>query len=146
MDPTPPALEGEILTTEPPGKSQQLTICLFKLFLIRGKLQCCFGFYHPTVQISQNYAYILYMGFPSGSDGKVSACNVGDPGSILGQEDPLEKEMATHSSTLAYKIPWMEVGYSPWGRKESDTTERLHFTIHISPPSWASLPSTIPPL
>ena len=26
----------------------------------------------------------------------------------LGQEDPLEKEMATHSSTLAWKIPWME--------------------------------------
>ena len=39
----------------------------------------------------------------------------------LGQEDLLEKEMATHSSILAWKIPW--VGYSPWGRKESDTTE-----------------------
>ena len=37
--------------------------------------------------------------------------------------------MATHSSTLAWKIPWMEkpVGYSPWGHKELDTTERLHF-------------------
>ena len=37
---------------------------------------------------------------------------------FLGCEDPLEKEMATHSSTLAWKIPWMEklVGYSPWGR------------------------------
>ena len=122
----------------------------------------------------------------------------------LGQEDPLEKEMATHSSTIAWKFPWMEepgrlqsigsqrvghdsvtkspiyiyrllwclksvgiclqcgrpgfvpwvgkipwrrkwqptpallpgkshgwrslVGYSPWGRKESDTTEQLHFT------------------
>ena len=44
---------------------------------------------------------------------------------FLGQEDPLEKEMAPHSSTLAWKIPWMEelVGYSPWGRKESDSTE-----------------------
>ena len=43
----------------------------------------------------------------------------------LGREDPLEKEMATHSSTLAWKIPWTEslVGYSPWGCKESDTTE-----------------------
>ena len=39
----------------------------------------------------------------------------------LGPEDPLEKEMATHSSTLAWKIPRMEelVGYSPWGHKES---------------------------
>ena len=47
----------------------------------------------------------------------------------LGQEDPLEKEMATHFSTLAWKIHgWRSlVGYSPWGCKESDTTERLHF-------------------
>ena len=37
-------------------------------------------------------------------DGKVSAFNVGD----LGQEDPLEKEMATHCSTLSWKIPWTE--------------------------------------
>ena len=39
--------------------------------------------------------------------------------------------MATHSSPLALKIPWMEglgAGYYPWGRKESGTTERLHFT------------------
>ena len=46
--------------------------------------------------------------FPGGSDGKASACNVGDPGSILDQEDPLEKEMTIHSSTLAWKIQWME--------------------------------------
>ena len=39
---------------------------------------------------------------------KVSACSVGDPGLIPGSEDPLEKTMATHSSTLAWKIPWME--------------------------------------
>ena len=39
----------------------------------------------------------------------------------LGQEDSLEKEMATHSSTLAWKIPgWRSlVGYSPWGHKYS---------------------------
>ena len=43
----------------------------------------------------------------------------------LGLEDPLEEGMATHSSTLAWRIPWTEslVGYSPQGRKESDTTE-----------------------
>ena len=43
----------------------------------------------------------------------------------LGWEDPPEKEIATHSSTLAWKIPWTEslVGNSPWGHKESDTTE-----------------------
>ena len=33
----------------------------------------------------------------------------------LGWEDPLEKEMATHSSFLAWEISWLEAGYSPWG-------------------------------
>ena len=42
----------------------------------------------------------------------------------LGQEDPLEKEVATHSSILAWIILWTSlVGYSPSGHKESDTTE-----------------------
>ena len=39
---------------------------------------------------------------------KESACNEGDLGTIPGQEDPLEKGMATHSSTLAWRIPWTE--------------------------------------
>ena len=49
----------------------------------------------------------------------------------VGQEDPLEKEMATHSSTLAGKSHgWRNlVGYSPWGRKESDTPELLNFLL-----------------
>ena len=41
-------------------------------------------------------------------------------------KDPLEKGMATHSSILAWRIPWTEehlAGYSPWGPKESDMTE-----------------------
>ena len=48
------------------------------------------------------------LGFPGGSDGKASACNAGDPGSIPGSGRSLEKEMAIHSSTLAWKIPWTE--------------------------------------
>ena len=46
----------------------------------------------------------------------------------LGQEDPLENEMATHSSILAWKVPWTEepVGSSPWGHKESVRTEHQH--------------------
>ena len=40
----------------------------------------------------------------------------------LGQEDLLEEEMASHSSILAWKIPWSLVGYSPWGLKELGTT------------------------
>ena len=57
------------------------------------------------------------MGFPGGSEVKTSACNVGDLVQSLGWEDPLEKEMATHYSILAWRIPWMEglVGCSPWG-------------------------------
>ena len=46
--------------------------------------------------------------FPGGSDGKESVCNAGDLGLTLGQEDPLEKEMATCSSVIAWKIPWTE--------------------------------------
>ena len=47
----------------------------------------------------------------------------------LGQEDPLAKEMATHSSILAWRIPWTEEpgGLQSTGRKESDMTEWLHF-------------------
>ena len=59
----------------------------------------------------------------------------------LGWEDPLGKEMATHSSIPAWRIPWTEepgglqskrslVGYSPRGRKESNTTKRLHWLTH----------------
>ena len=52
----------------------------------------------------------------------------------LGREDPLEKEMATHSNILAQRIPWMEElsGLQSMGRKESDTTEQLHFHFQSS--------------
>ena len=51
----------------------------------------------------------------------------------LGWEDPLEKEMATHSSILAWRIPWMEelCGLQSTGRKESDMAEWLHFHFHF---------------
>ena len=49
------------------------------------------------------------LGFPVGLAGKKSACSAGDPGSILGWGDPLKKEMATHSSIFAWRIPWTEV-------------------------------------
>ena len=48
----------------------------------------------------------------------------------MGLEDPLEKEMemATHSSVLAWGIPWMRslTGYSPWGSKDWDMTEHTY--------------------
>ena len=46
----------------------------------------------------------VFMGFPSGSDGKESTCNAGDLGWILDWEDPLEESMATHSGILAGRI------------------------------------------
>ena len=66
-------------------------------------------------------------GFPDGSDNKESACSVRDQVQSLGWEDPLEKEMATHSSILAWRIPLTEdrSGHRSWAHKESDTTKRL---------------------
>ena len=69
---------------------------------------------------------------PGGSEVKASACNPGDLDSIPGPEDPLEKEMATRSSILAWRIPWKEVP----GRLQStgsqsvrhDLVTSLHFT------------------
>ena len=71
------------------------------------------------------------MGFPGGASGKEPVCQCRrhkrlgfDPwvGKI-----PLEEGMATHSSILAWRIPWAAeqslVGYSPWGHKELDMTE-----------------------
>ena len=46
--------------------------------------------------------------FPGDSVGKESSCQAGDASSIPGWEDPLEKEMATHYSNLAWEIPWTE--------------------------------------
>ena len=68
-------------------------------------------------------------GFAGGASGKEFTCQYRRLKETLvqslGLEDPLEEETTTHSSTLAWKIPWTEclVGYSPWGCKESDITE-----------------------
>ena len=72
-----------------------------------------------------NNEIIVYKGCPGGSDGKESACNVGDLGLIPGWEDSLEEGMETHSSILAWKIPWTEEPGGLWslGSQELDTTE-----------------------
>ena len=68
-------------------------------------------------------ALFILTDFPGGSHGKASAYNVGDPGSIPGSEGSLEKEIATHSSTLAWKIPWTE---EP-GRLQSMGSQRVGY-------------------
>ena len=49
-----------------------------------------------------------FIGFPDGADDKESVCNEGDTGLIPGSVNLLEKEMATHFSMLASRIPWTE--------------------------------------
>ena len=67
------------------------------------------------------------MGFPGGSAGKESACSAGDWVPSLGREDPLEKEKATHSSILAWRIPWTVHGVSKSWTQLSDF--HFHFTL-----------------
>ena len=69
------------------------------------------------------------MGYPGGSDGKASACNAGEPGSIPGSRRSPGEGNGTSLSILTRKIPWTEEPgrLQPWGHKESDMTERLHF-------------------
>ena len=57
------------------------------------------------------------MGFPASSDGKEFACHSEDQVQSLGWEDPLEKGMVTHSSILAWTIPWPE---EPGGLQSKD--------------------------
>ena len=86
---------------------------------------------YSVVIIDNNYTVLYnYMCFPGGSEVKASACNAGDLGLIPGSGrspgegngNPLQYGMATHSSHGRRSL----VSYSPWGRKESDRTERPH--------------------
>ena len=52
--------------------------------------------------------HFIILSFPGGSDGKESACNAEDPGSIPGLGKSPGKEMATHSNMLAWRVPWTE--------------------------------------
>ena len=78
----------------------------------------------------------LTEGFPGGSEGKESACNAGDQGSVW--EDPLEKGMATYSSILEWRVAWAVTAWratvhgvpKSW-MKESDTTEQLTLSLLI---------------
>ena len=77
----------------------------------------------------------MLKGFSGGSDGKESAVQETRVPS-LGREDPLEKGMATHSSILAWELPEKQKnlkGYSPWGHKELDITDRrTHTSVEMS--------------
>ena len=84
--------------------------------------------------------------FPGGSEVKASAWNAGDPGSIPGLgRSPGEGNGKWQSTPVL--LPGESyggrslVGYSPWGRKEANTTERLHFHFHFG--RWCVLKKMI---
>ena len=70
-----------------------------------------------------------YRGFPGGSDGKECACNAGDPASVPGLGRSPGGGMATHSSILAWRIPWTEEPGRLHGVIESDTTKELTLSL-----------------
>ena len=67
-------------------------------------LQCCVHFRYTAKRFSYIFIYTYFLG---GSDGKESACNARDTDSLafMGQEDPLEEDIAAHFSILAWRIP-----------------------------------------
>ena len=69
-----------------------------------------------------------YKGFPGGSDGKESACNAGDPGSIPGSGISPGEGNGNPFLPVKSHGPRSMVGHSPWGHKESDMTGRLTLT------------------
>ena len=75
--------------------------------------------------------YSFTRGLPGGSDGKESACNVGDLVWSLGWEDPLEKEWLPTPVSLPRESHGQRslAGYSPWGRKVLDLTEWLTLSL-----------------
>ena len=88
---------------------------------------------------------VFLQDFPGGSEGKASACNAGDPGLIpgLGRCPGEGNENPLQYSCLEKSHGQMSlVGYSPWGCKESDTTEQRHLHFHfIYLPIFAALVS-----
>ena len=74
--------------------------------------------------LRSQYLSLTFLGFPHRSVVKNPPDKQKTQVQSLGQEDPLEKEITTHSSILAWEIPWTGnlVGYSPWCHKELDTT------------------------
>ena len=80
------------------------------------------------------FLYSLFLDVPGGSEGKASAYNAETWVPSLGREDAPEKEMATTPAlSPGESHGWRSlVGYSPWGRKELDTTEQLHFNFSFT--------------
>ena len=117
---------------------------MFKCLLIRGALpDCSFIKWQPLFPFPlPGFIFLYCTGFPGGSDGKESACNVGDLGSIPGSgRIPWRREWQPTPVFLPGGFHGQRrlVGYSPWGCKESDLTERL--TLSLPSKATSSQPS-----
>ena len=93
-------------------------------------------------------SFLPHLSFSGGSDSKESDFSVGDPISYLGQDDPLEKGMVTHSSILAWRIPWTEepgglqsIGSQSWTRLKWLS---MHAHMHGSPDQDGRVGSPLP--
>ena len=102
IEPRSPALQADSLPSKPSGKPQSVFSYINEMSFETSKVE----------------------GFPGGSDGKASAM-LEIPVRSLVREDPVEKEMATHSSILAWRIPRTEEPgrLQPMRSQESDMTE-----------------------
>ena len=120
-------------------ESFKFLFCLTKVKLYaHGYFGCCCV--EDLIIIIIKYLITSSWVFPGGPGGNNLPANAGgarDSGSAPGWEDPLHEEMATRSSILAWRLPWIEElgGYSPWGHKESDTTEGVCVLACAFPPT-----------
>ena len=83
-----------------PGFDKGVCVCVWVVCVCVCYVLCVCVCYSPTMPLCK--------GFPGSSDGKESTCNAGDLGSIPGSRRSLGEGIATHSSILAWKIPWTE--------------------------------------
>ena len=98
-----------------------------------GRLQSMGLQESDMTQLLNCHHHLDDQGFPGGASDKKPACRRHETWvQSLGWENPLEKGMATHSSILAWRIPWTEEPGGPQGRKESDTTEATACTRWIN--------------
>ena len=135
-----------------------LIVYTFKIWKFRWIIQLSsfsgnmwpFGFFLLFVLINFYWTVVAFVGFPSGSAIKNLPVMQEIEVWSLSQEDPLEKEMVTHSSILAWRLPWSLVkrslvGYSPRDCKKLDMTEWLtHIAAEEGPSDSLDLRGHMP--
>ena len=166
MSLAPPALAGKLFTTNANCKVKPINLCqatyfpvwfnvdhIFVIVLVFFFLLACICLYNSVLiyfksnSSSPNWRGICAKtGFPWRLHSKESACNAGDPGSNPEWEDPLEEEMAIHSSILAWEVWWTEEPSGPQNvgsqRVRRDLVTQLPplpVPQRILPTTWATL-------